>query len=247
MSSAPEAVDRSVVAGHKIAFTELPLAVRNRVQQELNNATIDFLREGVERDRTVYAVIYDASGQRREMLLTSDGTVLRHRDLPNVPSSAFALGATRKVTFSELPALVQRTARSQMGAASIDQIDEGTWNGRTAYQITFNRDGQRRELIVGDDGSIVVPSALEITESGRLNEPLRYARTISFNELPLAVQNRLRTEAGSRVDKIERGTVAGRPAYQASFRRNGRPTELRLAEDGSIISNVVAERALSQP
>jgi len=182
------------------------------------------------------------------MLLANDGTILRNRDLPLVSPTAFVLSAPRRVTLSESPTIVQRTVRTQMGTGSIDKIEEGTWNGRTVYQITLNRDGRRENLLVGDDGAVIAPPAVAVIDAGRLNEGLRYPRSITFNELPLAVQNRLRAEAGSaQISRLERGTIDGRPAYQASYRKSGRQMELRVAEDGSIISNVVAESALSQP
>jgi uncharacterized membrane protein YkoI len=146
-----------LTAARKVSFEQLPASVQQRVRRELSEERIDHIREGLLRQRRVYDVIYHADGEPREMLIASDGTVLRNRELPGpLPSSQpIVLTQTRRATLLELPDRARDTVRAQIGTGLIDHIDEGLWKGGTAYLVAYQRDGQRRELMVGTDGSIL--------------------------------------------------------------------------------------------
>ncbi len=249
-------IGTAAAVSQRVTLDDLPGPARATAEREAAGAVIEEIDQITQNGRTFYEVtfnrevVHTANGSRREMLVASDGAVLRNRDVTVISPSTIVLSGARKVTFAELPARVQDTVRHQAGAAAIDRIEEGQWNERTTYLVVFYRNGERQELVVGDDGSIVATPARAVISAGTLESraPLRYARTVTFHELPASVQRTLRREAGSaRIGLIQRGTIAGQPAYQASFTKNRRPTEVRVAENGSIISHVVTETAPTQP
>lgn len=60
-----------------------------------------------------------------------------------------------KVQFGELPANVQNAVKAQAGSSKIEDVDKGTLNGRTVYEVAFKVNGQHTELRVADDGSVL--------------------------------------------------------------------------------------------
>ena len=60
-----------------------------------------------------------------------------------------------KVDMNSAPAPVQNTLRQVAGAAQIEDLERGTWNGRTVYEGAFKRNGQNVEVQVLDDGSVL--------------------------------------------------------------------------------------------
>lgn len=65
------------------------------------------------------------------------------------------LSGGAKVDMNSAPAPVQNTLRQITGGAQVEDLERGTWNGRTVYQAAFKRNGQHTELQVLDDGSVL--------------------------------------------------------------------------------------------
>lgn len=75
--------------------------------------------------------------------------------------------------------------------------------------------------------------------------PLAGGTKVQFNDLPPAAQNAIKAQAGSaQIEDIDKGTLNGRTVYEAAFKRDGQHTELRVAEDGTIIDTVVAGKSI---
>jgi uncharacterized membrane protein YkoI len=60
-----------------------------------------------------------------------------------------------KLDVNSAPAPVQNTLRQIAGGAQIEDLERGTWNGRTVYEGAFKRNGQNVEVQVLDDGSVL--------------------------------------------------------------------------------------------
>jgi uncharacterized membrane protein YkoI len=60
-----------------------------------------------------------------------------------------------KLDLNAAPAPVQNTLRQVAGGAQIEDLERGTWNGRTVYEGAFKRNGQNVEVQVLDDGSVL--------------------------------------------------------------------------------------------
>jgi hypothetical protein len=70
---------------------------------------------------------------------------------------------------------------------------------------------------------------------------------VAFRELPSPVRETLRKYAGtSSIDDIDKGTVGGQTVYEAAFKHRGEHTELRVAEDGSLVKDDVNARFVRQ-
>jgi hypothetical protein len=61
-------------------------------------------------------------------------------------------------------------------------------------------------------------------------------RSVTLNEVPTGVRAGIERQAGGgRIEGIDRGVINGRVVYDVRVRRNGIPTEIRIAEDGTYL------------
>lgn len=89
------------------------------------------------------------------------------------------------------------------------------------------------------------PSASVETRAGSDTSPSKdkvdkdySASRLSFNDVPAAVQNTIKTEGGSTdMKNIKRETENGKVLYQAKFRTQGKNVVLHIAEDGTIVKD----------
>jgi hypothetical protein len=65
------------------------------------------------------------------------------------------LSGGAKVDMNSAPQPVQNTLRQITAGAQVEDLERGTWNGRTVYQAAFKRNGQHTELQILDDGSVL--------------------------------------------------------------------------------------------
>jgi hypothetical protein len=61
----------------------------------------------------------------------------------------------QKIGIIDLPEEVQSAVRKQLGAAMVDEVQWGIWNGQRIYQTGFNWNGQHVQLQFDDYGNIV--------------------------------------------------------------------------------------------
>ena len=98
------------------------------------------------------------------------------------------------------------------------------------------------KLRVADDGSIIQDAQDSRMIAGG---PLAQPRQRDFNQLPAAVQNALRVQAGtSQIQNIQEGQLNGQTVYQASINRNGQMLQVRVDPAGSILSTTQAQSSL---
>jgi uncharacterized membrane protein YkoI len=162
------------------------------------------------------------------------------------------LSGSAKVSFRDLPDPVRDAIRHYAGITRIEDIDRGTLNGRTVYQAAFKSMGEHVELRVAEDGSLVnddhnqrfladldrqapagavgrAPSWQVLRGSGSSGE-------VQFQQLPGPVQTTLRSQAGaSAIRNITQSSVNGKTVFQATVERGGRPVQIQVAEDGSMV------------
>ncbi|MBA4150463.1 MAG: PepSY-like domain-containing protein [Verrucomicrobia bacterium] len=76
--------------------------------------------------------------------------------------------------------------------------------------------------------------------AGGLNanvQPLQGSQKVQFGELPSAVQNAVKAQAGeARIEDIDKGTLT---VYEVAFKENGKHNELRVTENGTVLDRIV--------
>ena len=157
--------------------------------------------------------------------------------------SAFGVAAwADKVTETQLPPAVQRTLSEHKGSDAIKDIERETKNGRTVYEVEFNRTGLNPKLVIAEDGTVVRDAREPNDRSAnatRVNEPTAGApriATMRIDDMPPAVRKTIEQHAaGRKVADIDRETWNGKPVFEVEYDQTGRNEQIFVAEDGTIV------------
>jgi hypothetical protein len=60
-----------------------------------------------------------------------------------------------EVAIDQVPPPVRATIEREVGNGRLKEIERETRNGRTVYEVEFERDGDDREIKVAEDGTVV--------------------------------------------------------------------------------------------
>ena len=131
-------------------------------------------------------------------------------------------GAEKKISQSELPAAVQKTAQEQSKGATIKGYSKDTENGQLEYEIGMTVDGHSKDVSIAPDGRVV-----EIEEQ------------VQLNSLPANVQQALKTKAGKgEITTVESIVKSGKlVAYEAQVKADGRHREIQVGPVGNALSH----------
>jgi uncharacterized membrane protein YkoI len=249
----------------EVSLSQLPSPVRNTINTETKNGSVARVEQLSQNGSVIYGVYFQQpNGPGKVSYLHPDGTYVQSSDNSNTNRTATAshswdrlgdrpdkstarqpLSAATKVNFQQLPAAAQKTLQTEASGASIESIDRGTLNGQTVYEGAFKRNGQTVKLRVAENGAVVRDvQDYRIEASG----PLLNAKTVSFKQLPSAVQSTIKAQADqSLIENLQQGQVNGQTVYQASLNRNGQLLELRVNSAGSVISSRQAHSSAVSP
>lgn len=131
-------------------------------------------------------------------------------------------GAEKKISQSELPASVQKTAQEQSRGATIKGYSKDSENGQVEYEVEMIADGHSKDVSIAPDGRV-----LEIEEQ------------VQLNALPAFVQQALKKKAGSgKITKVESLMKGGKlVAYEAQVKRDGKHKEIQVGPDGNTLDH----------
>jgi len=166
------------------------------------------------------------------------------------------------VDFNSLPQNVRNTFVSYAGVGAINNLQRGMVNGQTVYQAQLDPNGQLIDLRVTETGVLLRDQVndrfmAELNNGGNHGAavgragtwqsgggtssgaaPLSNSTTVGFNQLPLAVQTTINGQSnGMPIDRVTQGTVNGQTVYEVSYNQNGQWVNLRVGEDGSVLSS----------
>ncbi len=257
----------------KVRYSDLPAPAQWTIQSQSGGARIEDLGKGTWQGRTIYQAAFRQHGKRVDLQVADNGEIIRSALLNTakapavvtaapgtaqaraqaVTAAVLPLSGATKVTFQEVPAAVQAAIRSVAGSAAIEDIDKGTWSGRTIYQAAFKMNGVHTEVQVAEDGTIMnrpigaaapaQPGANVITQPAPLTPaavPQTWAegsQKMNINELPAAVRDAIFAQTGgARIEDIDRNTKQGATTFQAAFHdQNGKLVEVTVDAHGKII------------
>lgn len=133
-----------------------------------------------------------------------------------------AAAQEKKLTHSQLPAAVQRTADEQSRGATVRGYSTEKDEGRTVYEVEMTIAGHSRDVTIDSSGTV-----LEIEEQ------------VVFDSLPEAVRTGLRAAAGAgQITNVEsltkRGTLV---AYEAHVRIGDKRSEIQVGPDGKRLAH----------
>jgi uncharacterized membrane protein YkoI len=171
-----------------------------------------------------------------------------------------SLSGGTKVPWDQVPAAVRQAVESRAGKVQVEDVDKGTINGRTFYEVAYKAEGQHNEMRVSEDGKTV-----KVMEGGQVSNafayPLLNDKNVAWSDVPPNVQSTILAQAsGAKVRLVRRGTLHGRVVYEAMYPGTGTQFRYaRVADDGKLLarsegsgrSNVTSEnnagRVISSP
>ena len=173
-----------LLQANPIAFRSLPQPVRDTLMSFAGDGAIGNVQQGMVGGQIVYEAEVQPNGQPIQLRVSDTGVLLndqvndrflsesqgaqnRNAAMGRAPAwqsgggsstSLAPLSNTAPIMFDQLPLAVQTTMRGQANGAPLDRVTQGTLDGRTVYDVTYNKDGQWVTLRVVDDGSVLSPS-----------------------------------------------------------------------------------------
>jgi uncharacterized membrane protein YkoI len=146
----------------------------------------------------------------------------------------------KRVSLDQVPEAVRATILSQGGI--VEEIDAETQNGRTVYEADVIIGGQKVEMKVAADGSLIGKGADDKDNEQGDNEDEENEDAdetpLSIDQVPDLVKATILREAqGGVIKQIEREDEDGQIVYGAKVVINGQEFELKVAPDsGKLIS-----------
>jgi uncharacterized membrane protein YkoI len=178
-SSGPNALLAEPVtlsSSSKVQLSQLPAPIQRAISTAAAGARIEDVERGTWQGQTVYQAGFKDSGRHVEVQVRENGTILHDpRAVGSAASSSSGravstsrspeyasvtslvpLSASSKVERSSLPAAVQRRLTTHITTDKIEDIERGSWQGKTIYQVAFKDPaGKHVELQIDERGNIV--------------------------------------------------------------------------------------------
>jgi uncharacterized membrane protein YkoI len=160
----------------RVELTAVPVVVQKVITAASKGAPIEDLERGTYQGQNVYQAAFKENGRHMELQVREDGTILYDPRTPaNVPGrrirwgsragesalyrdvkSAVTLSSAQKVERNALPVTLQRRLNAHTGNRPIEDIERGTWQGKTVYEVAFKDEaGKHIELQLDENGVVV--------------------------------------------------------------------------------------------
>jgi uncharacterized membrane protein YkoI len=151
-----------------------------------------------------------------------------------------ALAAGSELKLSECPVAVQKTFQREANGAKIDEVEKEIEDGKTTYEADVTIDGKKYDITVAENG-MLLEKALEEDEDadeGKKGEEVK----VKLSDCPAAVQKTLKCEAnGAKIEAVDKETKGGKIVFEVDVKIDGKNYEIRVAEDGILISKALDE------
>jgi uncharacterized membrane protein YkoI len=142
---------------------------------------------------------------------------------------------------SDLPEPVQKTIRKFTQPTGPSHIVAKDFNGQNSYEVAYTQQGIHYNLLVAADGTLLGPAR---PAGLPLLLPFDEVETIALSEAPSVVQRVVRAEPDtSEITDIDKGKWRGQDAYELLLDKNGRPYQVIIAENGTVLYRTGQSRA----
>jgi uncharacterized membrane protein YkoI len=134
----------------------------------------------------------------------------------------FGVAGAKRISLSELPPDVRKTAQEQSKGATVTRYNKETENGQIEYEVEMIVNGHSRDVAIAPNGAVK-----EVEEE------------VEMSALPAEAQEVLRRKAGKgTITKVESITKRGSlVAYEAQIRTAGKYEEIQVGPDGKLLDH----------
>ena len=134
--------------------------------------------------------------------------------------SGVVLASEVAIKMKDLPAAVRKTVEEQSKGATLHGLSKEVEAGKTYYEAELKVDGHGKDVLIDPTGAVV-----EIEEE------------VTLDSLPEAVKVSIEKQAGKRkIVSVESVTKDNHiVAYEAKVQGAGKPSEIKVAPDGTLM------------
>ena len=130
-----------------------------------------------------------------------------------------AVAAEKPVKMKDLPPAVRSTVQEQSKGATIRGLSTEVEHGRRTYEVEMTVNGHSKDVSMDAAGTVI-----EVEEE------------VALGGIPAAARAAIeKAAAGGRIAKVEKVIREKEIAYEAALRKDGKRSEVRVAEDGRLL------------
>ena len=138
-----------------------------------------------------------------------------------ISSQGSAVYTVREQAHNAQGGLIDKPGVDDVSATNLAELSQGTGSA------------------VDDGRFVLVLLGKEVDDEDEEDE---HEMKVSISQIPAAVKATILREAGANaITEIEQGTKGGKMVYEAEWISAGKKTEIRIAEDGTLLGNKVEE------
>lgn len=218
-----------------VPWNDAPPAVKKTVRAHMGTEVASDYDKQSYNGETVYHFAFQHAGQNVDMNVAENGALLKNDIRTN------GKGLTPE-EWNALPARVTQAAEAQKGGATIERFQKIRENGVFVYHFNFRRGGRMSEIALNEDGSAFAGAVA----AAQPQTAVAGSAMVPFKDLPWTVQKPMLDQSSyAKIEQVERTVANGRTVYVANYQKDGRNHQIRVADDGTILSGgaVVREGA----
>lgn len=124
----------------EVKLEDVPPAAQATIQSQTSGGTIEEITCEKKDDKHYYKVEYKKDGREFELQVDDDGKVLEMEEI---------------LAMESLPPAVQETVKAESAGGEIKELALETEDGKTFYEVEFEKDGKEHEVKIAEDGTVL--------------------------------------------------------------------------------------------
>lgn len=163
--------------GQEVTIDQLPAAVRATLESQAQGGTIEEIEKKTKGGAEIYFAEVLKDNQKLEVKIAADGTLIKSEVESDKEEEANEEHEGDKedqevtLTFDHLPAPVQAALRNEAGAGTIQEIEQKNKDGAVVYCADVLKDGQKLEVKIAADGTLIKSEIEQKHEGSEKDEP----------------------------------------------------------------------------
>lgn len=124
----------------EVKMEDVPTVAQTVIQTHVAGGIVEKIKCEKDGDKHLYKVDYTKDGREFELKVDEDGKVLEIEEA---------------MKMEELPPAVQATVKTETTGADIKELVLETEEGKTFYEVEFEKDGKEHEVKIAEDGTVL--------------------------------------------------------------------------------------------
>jgi hypothetical protein len=140
-----------------------------------------------------------------------------------------------KVKYADCPAAVQKTIQREVIGATINGVFLDSQDDTAIYRADVTCDDKNYDILVAKNGTLLEKV---LQTGGEGDESVE----VAFSDLPSAVRETFKRESlGAKIENVSKHDHSVRTTYELYVKAGKQNYEVKVAEDGTLISKVLDE------